>query len=290
MKDKGLGVSPIIAAAVIDKIGKKKETGSQKANVTGRSSADVELAIYQEERKRKNKNNIAKGVGVVVGVGVLYFVGKKIIRNVTEKDDSPKVQYAKRIRVAMSPSGIWWLPDGTNEKEIYEVAYDIADNSDVSFSDVQTSYKRLYGKSLSKNLESELDTPEYKKFLKIINPDYEPEKDKGRSDYFSYGKAVLIVNNTSLYKEKGSYTKLQTLQQNSIFTNAVTTGREWTVVDVVTGGLIFKKRRIEIKKTGGNTTRWINAEDIGVKEMPMPMTESYKKALIKKGFKLYKIS
>lgn len=289
-KAKELGVHPMITAAVIDKMGKKKEAKQQRTAVTGRSAADVNLEIYEAEGRRKRKNNIAKGVGVIIGGFIVYKVGKKIISNITDRDDSPEVQYAKRIRVAMSPSGIWWIPDGTNEKAIMKVAREIADNEDVDFSNVQTAYKRLYGKSLSKHLEGELDTPEYTKFLKIVSPDYDPEKDKERSDYFKYGKAILIINDTSLYKDKGSYGKLQTLQRNSIFTNAVTTGREWTVVDVVTGGILFKQRRIEIKKVNGNTTRWLNAADIGTKEIQMPMSQSLKNALTKKGFKLYQIS
>ena len=32
--------------------------------VTGRTQSDVELAIYQAERKRKSRNNIIKSVGV----------------------------------------------------------------------------------------------------------------------------------------------------------------------------------------------------------------------------------
>ena len=254
--------------------------------VTGRTQSDVELAIYQAERKRKSRNNIIKSVGVLAVVAVGYKLTKKVIRNRTDKDQSPEVQFAKRLRTAMSPSGVWWLPDGTDESGLMKVAYEIANNNDVQFYKVQSAYKKLYNETLSKHLESELDTNEYTKFLNIVGDQYNVDSDKENPVYYASGKMILITKKTPMFKERDDYFSVQTLPKNSFFINAMTTGREKTMVDAVTGGAIFKQKRIEIKKVKDSKTRWLDAEGIITKAFTKENMLSYKNS----GYKAYKLS
>jgi hypothetical protein len=255
MKKSSLG-NPIIKSLVASKIAKAQKPKA-KSNAT---NADVKLAIYEAERRRKNRNTILKAVGATVVIFGGYKIGKNIIKNQTDKNNSPEVQYAKRLRTAMSPSGIWWLPDGTNEKGVFKVAYDIAADETVRFKDVQNAYKKLYGKNLSEHLEGELNTQEYTKFLNIVDDTYNGQTDKDNPSYFSQGKMVVFTEKTPLFKERDDYFSSKTLPANSFFINALTTGKEKTMVDMVTGGMIFKQKRIEIKMIGGSKTMWTDAE------------------------------
>jgi hypothetical protein len=269
-------------------IAAKKATDKRNQNriVTGRTKSDMDLAVYQAEQRRKTRNNILKGVVGLVVVAGAYKIGKNIIKNQTDKNQSPEVQYAKRLRTAMSPSGIWWIPDGTYEKGVYQVAYEIADNPEVSYKQVQKSYKKLYGKNLSEHLEGELSTDEYTKFLNIVDKTYNPETDKDNPQYFSPGKMVVMTEKTSMFKEQGDYFSTQTFPENSFLINAMTTGREKTFVDLVTGGSIFKQKRIEIKKVKDSKTRWLDAEGIITKAFTKENLLDYKN----KGYRAYKLS
>jgi len=258
MKNDSLG-NPVIKSLIASKIANKAE---QKESVTGRTQSDVKLALYEAERRRKNRNTVLKGIGAAVVIFGGVKITKKIIKNQTDKNNSPEVQYAKRLRTAMSPSGVWWLPDGTNENGVFEVAYDIANDETVRFRDVQTTYKRLYGKNLSEHLEGELDTDEYTKFLNIVSDTYNSDTDNKNPVYFSKGKMLVFTEKTPMFKERDDYFSAQTLPKNSFFINATTTGREKTMVDVVTGGAIFKQKRIEIKIINGTKTMWADGEGV----------------------------
>jgi len=282
MKNNNLG-NPIVTSLIASKIAQK---GEQKKPVTGRTESDAEIALYRYEQKRKSRNTILKGIGAAVVIFGGIKISKKIIKNQTDKNNSPEVQYAKRLRTAMSPSGVWWLPDGTNEKGVMHVAYDISNDDTVRFRDVQNAYKKLYGKNLSANLEGELDTEEYTKFLSIVNDTYNADTDKENPVYFSQGKMLVFTEKTPMFKEREDYFSAQTLPKNSFFINATTTGREKTMVDVVTGGAIFKQKRIEIKIINGSKTMWVDAEGVITDTWNKENLLNYKN----KGYRAFKLS
>ena len=66
----------------------------------------------------------------------------------------------------MNTSGISWLRalDQTNEKGIFEAARNITD-----WNAVQATYKKLYARNLLEDIQSELDTEEFKTFMSILN-------------------------------------------------------------------------------------------------------------------------
>ena len=282
MKNNNLG-NPIVTSLIASKIAQK---GEQKKPVTGRTESDAEIALYRYEQKRKSRNTILKGVGAAVVIFGGIKISKKIIKNQTDKNNSSEVQYAKRLRTAMSPSGVWWLPDGTNEKGVMHVAYDISIDDTVRFRDVQNAYKKLYGKNLSAHLEGELDTEEYTKFLSIVNDTYNADTDKENPVYFSQGKMLVFTEKTPMFKEREDYFSAQTLPKNSFFINATTTGREKTMVDVVTGGAIFKQKRIEIKIINGSKTMWVDAEGVITDTWNKENLLNYKN----KGYRAFKLS
>ncbi|MCF6183095.1 MAG: hypothetical protein L3J56_00470 [Bacteroidales bacterium] len=282
-KDQYLGLHTVAASIIANKANKMTE---KKTPVTGRTESDVKLALYEAERKRKTRNIILKSVGAAVVIIGGVKITKKIIKNQTDKNNSPEVQYAKRLRTAMSPSGVWWLPDGTNERGVMSVAFDISNDDTVRFRDVQNAYKKLYGKNLSEHLEGELNTDEYTKFLNIVSDTYNADTDKENPVYFSKGKMIVFTEKTPMFKNSSDYFSVQTLPKNSFFINATTTGKEKTMVDVITGGAIFKQKRIEIKLINGAKTMWTDAEgmitDIWSKENLL----KYKN----KGYRAFKLS
>jgi len=282
-KDKHLGLHPVAASIIASKANKRAEKNT---SVTGRTESDVKPALYEAERKRKTRNTILKGIGAAVVIIGGVKITKKIIKNQTDKNNSPEVRYAKRLRTAMSPSGVWWIPDGTSEKGVFNVAYDIANDETVSFRDVQTTYKKLYGKNLSEHLEGELDTEEYTKFLNIVSDTYNSDTDKENPVYFSKGKMIVFTEKTPMFKERDDYFSAQTLPKNSFFINATTTGREKTMVDVVTGGAIFKQKRIEIKIINGTKTMWIDAEGVITDNLNKENLLKYKN----RGYRAFKLS
>jgi len=264
MKDsnKDLG-NPIVKAGVSMLLNKASSKNKTNELVTGRNKSDVEIEIYKAENRRKNNILVFKiFLGVALSYGG-YRVGKKIIKNFTEKQQSPKVQYAKRLRVAMFPSGITWLPDGTNENEIKKIAYEIVNNPTVSFSDVQTAYKKLYNDSLSDHLQKELNSAEYGELMQILSETYKPNEDNNNPNYYSHGKMVVMSKSTDMYGDAMDLFAKQTLKKNSYFKNATTTGKTKKVAFV---GYFNKQTRIEIKQNNGNKTAWLNSD--GIRTVP----------------------
>jgi len=271
MSKSNLG-NPIITSLIASKITEKKPV------VTGRTESDIKLEMYRAENKRKLKNNIAKGVAGFLIVFATYKVAKKIIKNNTEQNQSLDVQFAKRLRVAMFPSGQTWIPDGTNEKAILDVAYEIVNSSDVEFKDVQKSYKKLYNNSLSDHLQKELNSEEYTRFLTVISNTYNPDKDKENPVYYKE-KMVVMTKETSFYHDWDDIYSKQKLKANSFFLNVVATGK---VKKVALVGLFLKETRIEIKADNGKT-RWLSADGI----VTANNTVENKNKLKKKGYTAY---
>ena len=79
--------------------------------------------------------------------------------------DSNK-QQATFFYNAINPSGISWMRsfDFTNEKMIYDAARKVTD-----WNSVQKAYANLYNRNLLSDLQSELNTTEYKTFLRILS-------------------------------------------------------------------------------------------------------------------------
>lgn len=75
-------------------------------------------------------------------------------------------QQASVLYNAMNPSGVSWMRsiDQTNEKMVYEAARRIS-----NWNEVRTTYRNLYNRDLLADLQSELDTNEYKTFLTLLN-------------------------------------------------------------------------------------------------------------------------
>ena len=255
--------NPFIKAGTSMLLNKASSKNKINEIVTGRNKSDVELEIYKAENRRKNNILVFKVfMGIALSYGSYRF-GKKLIKNFTEKQQSPKVQYAKRLRVAMFPSGIKWLPDGTNEKEIKKVAYEIVNNPTVSFSDVQIAYKKLYSDSLSDHLQKELNSEEYGDLMKILSETYNPNEDNNNPNYYTNGKMIVMSKDTDMYGDAMDIFAKQTLKKNSYFKNASTTGNTKKVAFV---GYFNKQTRIEIKQNNGNKTAWLNAD--GIKTLP----------------------
>lgn len=142
--------------------------------------------------------------GAVVGVGsyLLYRTIRKIITNQQQKntekklDDSPEVRQASVLRNAMNPSGYSWMMsfDKTNEEKIYETAKEIT-----KLDDVMAAYKKLYDSDLLEDLQSELDTEEYQKFLTLISSN--PNKTGTAATTFA-SKNQMVVAKKDVYVRK----------------------------------------------------------------------------------------
>lgn len=149
-----------------------------------------------------------------LGIGAAYFVGKKIIKNIrekrTERRFTEESQQALLLRSAMNPSGASWLiwMDGTKEEAIFNVAAQIT-----NFKKVQQDYQNLYNRSLIKDLQKELDTNEYTKFMNIINSggiqNSNVEGGSGENNYPQtgisdgsvQGKVILVEKGTRVYEK-----------------------------------------------------------------------------------------
>jgi hypothetical protein len=111
--------------------------------------------------------------GVAIGLGgyALYRLGKGIIENIKKNQTQSNVgenletQQATVLRTSMNPSGISWMKsfDTTDSNTILATASQIKD-----LNSVVKSYKNLYQDDLMTDLQSELSTEDYKKFLSIV--------------------------------------------------------------------------------------------------------------------------
>lgn len=108
---------------------------------------------------------------VLVTGGVVYFFADRYFRNKKSEDTQlavltdPNVNPAMTLRQAMNPSGFSWLfgADGTDKDAIWEVAPTIKDIKKVA-----EAYKNMYNSNLLADLQSDLTTTEYKKFLSMV--------------------------------------------------------------------------------------------------------------------------
>jgi hypothetical protein len=132
--------------------------------------------------------------GVVLGVGgwSLYKVGKGLADDAKRKraeqelDSSPEARQASVLRSAMNPSGISWMRnmDTTDSSRILETAKTIT-NLDA----VITSYRKLYSADLIEDLQSELSSEDYQKFMNLVSSN----TGKGGKPAETYAKKSQMV-------------------------------------------------------------------------------------------------
>ncbi len=191
----------IPAAYIAKKLASKKEVSEQ---ITQQPDDGL------DEIKEKA---ITIGLGAL-GIGVAYIVGRKIFKNLrekrTERRFTEESQQALLLRSAMNPSGASWLiwMDGTKEEAIYNIAAQIT-----NFKKVQQDYQNLYNRSLIKDLQKELDTDDYTKFMNIINSGgiqnsnveggttINNNSKNEFNDGSIQGKVILIEKDTKIYEK-----------------------------------------------------------------------------------------
>ena len=112
------------------------------------------------------------GLLALGGLVLAYRLGKGIVQDMKKEsalrlaDDSPLVQRALLLRDALNPSGISWLMplDQTNVAKVLEVAAQIT-----NLDSVAAAYRDLFQDSLYQDLQNELSTLNYQKFLTIVS-------------------------------------------------------------------------------------------------------------------------
>lgn len=109
-------------------------------------------------------------------------------REQKEIGNDPNKQQATILYNAMNTSGISWMRafDQTNEAAIFESARSITD-----WNAVQATYKKLYSRNLLEDIQSELDTEEFKTFMTILNTSKNRTDGGGGQDITTRG--FLIV-------------------------------------------------------------------------------------------------
>jgi hypothetical protein len=142
---------------------------SKKSPETGMTNPDLQFAIYKEEQKARRRKIALYTVG---GLAVI-IVGRKLYKDYKRRkslnDQSPEAQIAREFQNAMHPSGLpKWIPDGTNEEKIFELARKIKE-SNLQFKDVASNYKNIYKDELMTELQNELDTDELTKFQSLLS-------------------------------------------------------------------------------------------------------------------------
>lgn len=144
-----------------------------------------------------NRGKLVNGLLIAGGAYLVYRVGKKMIANMNKTavqnkaDDNPSVRQAMTFRTAMNPSGISWLmsTDGTNEELIFDTAKLVTNLDEVS-----SSYKDLYQSNLLDDLQHELSSEDYSKFLTLVSINPKKVKKPGSSAPVTFAqKSNLVV-------------------------------------------------------------------------------------------------
>ena len=133
---------------------------------------------------------------LLVTGGIAYVFIDRYMRNKKAEDTQlavftdPNVSPAMTLRQAMNPSGFAWLfgADFTDKDAIFNVAPSIKDIKKVA-----ESYKNMYNSNLLSDLQSELSTTDYQKFLKIVG---------GGSSVVSPAKSTKSAPTVSFQKYK----------------------------------------------------------------------------------------
>ena len=143
-----------------------------------------------------NQSKIINGVLVIGGIYLTYRLGKNIITSLNKSDAqnkadySPEVRQAMALRSAMNPSGISWMMsfDTTNTSTVMDSAKTIT-----NLDNVQTAYKNLYQDNLLDDLQSELTSSDYQKFLTIISANSKKDTSGGGSAAVQFAKPNQLI-------------------------------------------------------------------------------------------------
>ena len=143
-----------------------------------------------------NQSKIVNGILVLGGIYITYRLGKKLIAEFNKSnaqdnaDDSPEVRQAMTLKSAMNPSGISWMMsfDTTNSSKILETAKVIT-----NLDNVRAAYKNLYQSNLLDDLQSELSTDDYQKFMTIVSSNQNKVTSSGGSAPVQFAKPQSLV-------------------------------------------------------------------------------------------------
>ena len=143
-----------------------------------------------------NQSKIVNGILVLGGIYITYRLGKKLIAEFNKSnaqdnaDDSPEVRQAMTLKSAMNPSGISWMMsfDTTNSSKILETAKIIT-----NLDNVRSAYKNLYQANLLDDLQSELSTDDYQKFMTIVSSNQNKVTSSGGSAPVQFAKPQSLV-------------------------------------------------------------------------------------------------
>lgn len=140
--------------------------------------------------------------GLTIGIGgfLVYKLGKKIITDIQKQntenqaDDSPEVRQAMALRSAINPSGVSWMKsfDTTNTAALLDTAKQIKNLDEVS-----NAYRRLYDDDMLEDIQKELSTSDYQKFLTLVASN--PQKNGGNAPVIFAGKNQLVVAKAEVY-------------------------------------------------------------------------------------------
>lgn len=215
------------------------------------------------------------GLGAV-GLGITFIIARKVIKDIrkkrSERKFSVETQQALLIHTALNPIGISWLRwiDGTREEELYNIAAQIT-----NFKRVQQEYQNLFDRSLVVDLEKELKTEEYTKFMSILNSgeyDNNTMDDGNGNNTNPYEvndgqvalKVILIKNTTKIYEKFTWYPigSVKKVQPNT-FINHLATGN---IKKLDLGyGKVAQFVETRIKTTGGLVkTIYVNRDDVSL--------------------------
>lgn len=252
----------IPAAYIAKKVAERKATGGSPSNAPDDNMADI---------KRKA---VIVGLGAL-GLGVSFLVAKKVIKNIrkkrTERKFTEESQQALLLRSAMNPSGASWLiwMDGTKEEAIFNIAAQIT-----NFKKVQQDYQNLYNRSLIKDLQKELDTDDYTKFMNIINSGgiqnsnveggttINNNSQTDFNDGSIQGKVILIEKDTKIY-EKFTWYPFGSVKKSDpyYFINHVATGNIKKLNVGYGMTILFVETRIKTAE-GSVKTIYISQNDV----------------------------
>jgi hypothetical protein len=217
---------------------------------------------------------VAIGLGALV-IGGGFLVARKMVKN-ARKNRKQKLfteegQQALLIHSALNPSGMSWLKwmDGTKEEAIFEVARQIK-----KFKKVAQEYKILYNKALVSDLEKELSTEDYNKFMDIVNsggdvsetgPGTPSATTTGTNNPGgnSSGKVILIENKTKLYKSLAWYPLaggIKTVEKGS-YVPFLTDGKA-KLKTIAPGIVLYFVGAQVMTRQGGTKTIYAPANDI----------------------------
>ena len=160
----------------------------------------AEKQVNKESIFDHPKRLLVGGVAIGVGGFLLYKLGRKIITNMQQRstenlaDDSPEVRQAMSLRSAMNPSGASWMMsfDTTNTTALFDTAKQIKNLDEVS-----SAYRKLYDDDLLQDVQKELSTSDYQKFLTMVSSN--PGKTGGNAPVSFAKKSQMVVAKVEVF-------------------------------------------------------------------------------------------